>query len=101
MFRRAQAGVGGHKGLGFRLRRIEGAAVGHEVGDVQGGQAVLSAAEEIAGAARLQIVFCDGETVVCAGEERQALAHRLGGVVGDKYTVRLARPAPYTAPQLV
>ena len=82
MLRRFQQRVCGQQSSGLGLRGVKGAGVVHQVGDLQGGQAVLAAAEKVAGAALLQVGLCDAEAVVRAAERAQALAGLACGVGG-------------------
>ena len=58
-----QPGIGGQKVGGILLGSLEGAGVGHQVGQLQGRQTVLPFAEKVAGAPVFQVVAGDGEAV--------------------------------------
>ena len=96
-----EARVFGQQGGSFALRGVEGAGVVHQIGDLEGGQAVLAAPEEVAGAARFQIVLCHGEAVCRGAEEFEPLLDRLARVVADEEAPALRRTAAHPAAQLV
>ena len=80
---------------------VEGAGVGGKVGDLQRRQAVLPAAEKVAGAAGLQVVLGHRETVGGGAEEFEPAAHRFGFVVADQKAPALGGAPAHPAPQLV
>ncbi len=57
-----------------------------QIGDVQGWQAMLAAAEKVTGAAGLQVIFSHGKAVRRAHLKPQALPCGLGGVVTHQNT---------------
>ena len=101
MRRVGQVGVLRQQGFGFVLRDAQRAGILHKVGHPQRGQAVLRLAEEIAGAARFEVVFGHGEAVGRAAQKAQALAHRIAAVVRDQDAAGIRRAAPHAAAQLV
>src|SRR5699024_9517481 len=101
VFRLLQQGVGGQDGGGLPLGGGEGAGVGGEVGDLEGGEDVLPAAEKVAGAAGLQVVLGHRETVGGGAEELEPAAHRFGFVVADQKAPALGGTPAHPAPQLV
>src|SRR5699024_7351979 len=64
-----QQGVAGQDGGGLALGGMEGAGVGGQVRDLQSGQAMLAAAEKVAGATGLQIVLGHCKAVGGGAEE--------------------------------
>ena len=98
---RFQQGVCGQQSGGLGLRGVKGAGVVHQVGDLQGGQAVLAAAEKVAGAALLQVGLCDAEAVVRAAERAQALAGLGVFIVRNEHAPGLRAAAPDAPTQLV
>ncbi len=63
-----EAGIGGEELFGLAAGFFEDRLVTAEVGDAQGRQAVLLGAEEVAGAAEVEIHFGKGEAIGCGGE---------------------------------
>jgi hypothetical protein len=63
-----KTGVGGEESFGFAAGFFEDLAIAAEVGDTQRRQAMLLGAEEVAGAAEVEIHFGEGEAVGCGGE---------------------------------
>ena len=83
------------------LGGLEGAGVGHQVGQLQGRQTVLPFAEKVAGAPVFQVVAGDGEAVGGVAQKLQPLTHRFALVVADQNTPALAAAPAHPAPQLV
>ena len=87
--------------MGCLLGGIQGAGVGGQVSDLQRGQAMLAAAEEIAGAAVIQIVLGHLKTIGGVAQKAQPVPHGLALVVADEDAHRLPAAPAHPAPQLV
>mgnify|MGYP006972240810 CR=1 FL=1 len=73
MLRQSKLRVGCQQQLSLALRALHHVHVRAEIGDVHLRQAVLTGAEEVAGAAQFQILFCDLEAVVSGAQRLQPL----------------------------
>ena len=101
MCRAFQQRVGGKQCSGLALSGVQGTGVIHQVGDLQGGQTMLAAAEKVAGAAGLQVVLCHGKAIGGGAQEFQPLLHGLAGIVADKEAPALGSAASHPPAQLV
>ena len=97
MLRRFQQGVCGQQSGGLGLSGVKGAGVVYQVGNLQGGQAVLAAAEKVAGAAGLKVEL-RGKAVRGGTEELEPFLDALGGVVADKEAPALGGTPAHAAP---
>lgn len=81
VLRRGEVRIGRKQSFGLLLGHLQRAGILHQVRNLQGGQAVLRFAEEIAGAAGFQVIFGDLEPVRGTAEEVQPIPHGLVFVV--------------------
>ena len=96
-----QAGVGLQKLVGRLLGGVQGAGVRGKVGNLQGGQAMLAAAEEIAGATVVQVVLGHLKAVGGVAQKTKPVPHGLAFVVADEDAHGLTAAPAHPATQLV
>src|SRR5579875_4031275 len=100
VFGLAQVGVACPESGGEAAREIDERCVA-EIGDAQFGDAALAHAEELAGAAQIQVCLCQLEAVVGGLEDVQPLLRRLAGVSAEHVAVGLVLAAPDAPAKLV
>ena len=95
-----EAGVAVEDAGGFVAGAYQDVAVG-EAGHFEGGEAALTGAEEVTGAAELEVDFGEFEAVVVLFDGFEALAGVVGGVFGQEEAVALVGAAPDASAELV